>query len=272
MDAIIRLCMPVPTLLPEEQAAEQFLRELGLDVLPVPTSTSKTPDFIVDGDARGYMLEVKARKDSKRCVDAMIRGRGAYQVRSMGHGHWAQDVARNAVKQFRSVDVQHLRWWVLWIAIRCKVSAEAMFAEVIGSFFGVRQVVYPDPRSEGAVMRDCLFATPGVFERHPEIVACIIDSGDGFGFCVNDEFAEDFDSFRESVMWSSFARPHPPTSAGDLCENLGFLRVDRSVNRKDASAVALYLEQAYDLQKAILIDMKAHSSSMVATPKTHRRV
>lgn len=125
----------------------------------------------------------------------MIRGRAAYQVRSLGHGRWAQDVAHTAVKQCRSVDVQHLRWWVLWIAIRCKASAETMFAEVIGSFFGVRQVVYPDPRSEGAAMRDCLFATPGVFERHPEIVACVVDSGDGFGFCVNDEFAGDFDSF-----------------------------------------------------------------------------
>jgi hypothetical protein len=44
------------------------------------------------------------------------------------------------------------------------------------------------------------------------------------------------------------------------------------VDRKDASAVALYLEQTYDLKKAILIDMKAHSSSMVATPRKHRAV
>jgi hypothetical protein len=255
--------MPTPTLLPEEQEAERFLRERGLDVHRVPTSASKTPEFIVEGDARGYVVEVKARDDSKEWTRAMKSGRVAHQKRSMGHSRWAEDVAHDAVNQCRSVDAQHLRWWVLWLAIKCAASAEAMFEEAIGSLFGVRQVVYYDPHSREQPMRNCLFARPGVFERHPEIVASVVSSGGRFGFCVNDQFAGDFGSFRESVLWSSFARIHPPATASDLTGNRGFFRADLSVNRKDDSALQASLERAYGLEKAVMLDMQVHSASMV---------
>jgi hypothetical protein len=255
--------MSTSTLLPEEQEAKQFLQDRGLDVSLVPTSSSRTPEFKVDGDGRGYLFEVKARKDSENWVHAMRLGRTAYQERSLGYGRWAADVARKAVKQFRSVDAQHQRWWVLWIAIRCSSCTEAMSDEAVGSLFGVRQVAYAEPHAEGDSMRDCLFATPGVFERHPEIVACIVDSGNGFRFCANDEFAGDFGSFRDSILWSSFARIHPPTTAGDLSQNRGFFRVDRSVNREDDSVLAAHLERTYGLEKAIVLDMRVHSASVV---------
>jgi hypothetical protein len=252
-------------LLPEEQEAQRFLKELELEVHRVPTtSTSRTPDFLLDGDARGYVLEVKARDDSKQWTRAMRAGRAAHQKRSMGYSTWAKDIAHNAVQQFRSVDAQHLRWWVLWLAIKCHASADAMVDEAIGSLFGVRQIVYHDPRSAGAVSGNCLFARRGVFERYPEIVATVVRSVSGFCFCVNDEFARDFASFRESVLWSFFASAHPPTTAADLTENRGFFRADLSVgNRKDDSAVVASLERAYGLENAFMLDMKVHSASMV---------
>lgn len=119
-------------------------------------------------------------------------------------------------------------------------------------------------------MRDCLFATVGVFERHPEIVACVVNSGSGFRFCANDEFAGDFDSFRESTLCSSFARIHPPTTAEDLCSNGGFFRVDRSLDRQDNSAIAAYLERTYGLEKAIMLDMRVRSASMFTERPTIR--
>jgi hypothetical protein len=257
--------MAASTLLPEEEEAKEFLEALDLQVQLVPTSTSKSPEFIVDGDARGYVVEVKARKDSEEWIRQMRRSRIASEERSLGHSRWAEDVARAAISQFHSVDEQHSKWWVLWLAIRCRASAEAMFEEAIGSLFGVRQVVYHDPNSESqTAMRNCLFAKPGVFERHLEIVASIVDSGDGLGFCVNDEFAGDFDSFRESVLWSSFASIHPPMAANDLTERQGFLRADLSVNRRDDAAVKASLERAYGLENAFILDMRVHSASTVA--------
>jgi hypothetical protein len=193
----------------------------------------------------------------------MKGGAAAHQKRSMGYSHWTRDVARKAVEQARSVDAQHLRWWVLWLAIRCDASADAMLEEAIGSLFGVRQVVYYSAHSGEQPMRNCLFARPGVFERYPEIVASVVDSASGFCFCVNDEFAGDFSSFRESVLWSSFARIHPPMTANDLAESRGFFRADLSVNRRDDSALAASLERSYGLEKAVMLDMQVHSTSIV---------
>lgn len=255
--------MPTPTLLPEEQAAQRFLKAVGLEVSAVPASASKTPEFLVDGDAKGYVVEVKARRDSEEWTRAIEIGDVAHQKRSMGYGRWAEDVAREALKQFRSVDADHARWWVLWLAIRCSAIANAMFQEAFGSLFGIRQVVYYDPQSQKQPMRNCLFARPGVFERYPDIVASVVDCGSGLGFCIN-EFAADFTSFRESVLCSSFARIHPPTSAADLTENGGFFRVaDLSVNRKDDAALAAYIERTYGLQRAIMLDMHVYSTSTV---------
>jgi hypothetical protein len=258
--------MPAPDLFPEEQRVEQFLQGLGLAVHRIALSSSKTPDFRVDGDARGYLFELKTRRDSEEWLDSLNEGEVAYQERSTCQDRWAQDGADQALRQFRSEDAQHLRWWVLWLAIRCRAAMEAMSDQAFGSLFGIRQVVYEDPQSKAPLMRDCLFATPGVFERHPEIVACVVDRGDRKCLCVNDEFARDFESFRQSVLWTHFAREHPPTSASDLVANRGFFRVDHSIDRKDESAVIAHLELAYGLDGAILIDMKAHSASKLIRP------
>ncbi len=94
----------------------------------------------------------------------------------------------------------------------------------------------------------------------------------GLCFCVNDEFAEDFHSFRESVLWSSFAHIHPPTTGADLIGNRGFFRVDLSVNRKDDCALLTSLERAYGLEKAILLDMQVHSTSMLHIRKRRREL
>lgn len=259
--------MPTPTLRPEEQEAEQFLKARGLKVLPVPISTSGTPEFIVEGDARGYVVEVKARNDSEAWTRQVKSGQVALQQRSMGYGRWAEDVARKAVKQFRSVDAHHTRWWVLWLAIKCAASADAMGEEAMCTLFGVRQVVYSDDAhsDEQPAIGKCLFARPGVFERHPEIVASVLQSGSALCFCVNDEFAADFNSFQESVLWSYFARIHHPTTAAHLTQRRGSFRAHLSVDREDDSALQAYLERAYGLKKAIMLDMEV-LSARIARP------
>ena len=148
-----------------------------------------------------------------------------------------------------------------------------MFEEAVGSLFGVRQVAYYDVRTDQAMMRGCLFATPGVFERHPELVASVISHGPGFGFCVN-EFAPDFAAFQGSALYHSFARIHPPASATDLRENRGFLAIgDLSVDRRSDNAIASYLGRAYGLEKPVVLRMKSHATSMVverAAPRDRR--
>lgn len=265
--------MPNQTLHPEEQEAKQFIEGLNLTVHPIPTPTlpskksPKSPDFLVDGDARDYVLEVKTRFDSEEWSQTIAKGEPAIREQRMSYGRWSEDVAHYALKQFPMADPWHLRWWVLWFIIRTRVSADTTLDEVIGSLFGVRQVVYSDPSSKKQPMRDCLFARPGVFERHPEIVASIIDLGNSLSFCVN-EFAPDFTSFQKSVIYSTFDQLHPPISTTDLTANRGFFQVtNRSLDRKNDKTIASYLEQRYGLKKPTVIDMKVHSASVFVPTK-----
>ena len=255
--------MPTPTLRPDEQEAKNFFTKLGLQVFRIPIAPpSKTPDFSIEGDTRPYLLEVKAREDSADWTHSMNSGQVALQQRSMGYGHWAANVASDAVEQFRSQDDQHLSWWVLWLAITCVADPNEMTEEAICTLFGIRQVAYCHSNSEVAHSRKCLFARIGVFERHPPIVATVVASDSGLCFCVN-EFSKDFDSFQKSLLWSHFAAIHAPMTATDLTTTGDYFRLDPSVDRQHDSVIQAYLESAYNLARAIMVDMKAHSATTV---------
>jgi hypothetical protein len=254
---------PKETLRPDEQQAEDFFTTLGLQVLRIPIAPPlKTPDFSIQGDARPYLLEVKAREDSADWTHSMNSGQVALQERSMGYGHWAANVASDAVEQFRSRDDQHLSWWVLWLAITCVAEPDEMTEEAISTLLGVRLVAYCDSNSEPAHSRKCLFARIGVFERHPEVVATVVVSDSGLWLCVN-EFSKDFDSFQKSLLWSHFAASQPPMTATDLMTAGNYFRLDPSVDRQHDSAIQAYLETTYNLAKATMMDMKSHTATIV---------
>jgi len=259
------------TLHPEELEALAFLERLGLIVVPVPTAKSKTPEFLVNGDTRGYAVEVKARRDTDGWERALRGGEVAYQKRAMGYARWCEDVAHNALKQLKSVDLEHTRWWVLWLSIGCRAGIDAMFNQAVGSLFGVRQVVYYDPDSDKHLMRDCLFAKPGVFERHHQFVSAVVTVGQGITLCVN-EFAEDYGSFQDSVLYRWFARIHPPITAKDLAENRGFFQIkDLSIDRSNEGVISSYLMREYSLKKAVVLDMAVHSASQLIDRKEVQR-
>jgi hypothetical protein len=250
-------------LLPEEKQAFDLLKNIGLKVKPVPTGKLKSPEFIVDGDDCGYVVEVKARRNSAKWKKSLREGGVALESRAIGYGRWADDVSRNALKQLRAIDQQHLRWWVIWFSIECQASGESMFQQAIGSLFGVRQIV--DRSSES--MWDCIYATPGVFERHNEIVAAVVTQGKSITFCVN-ELAGDFNSFSASVLCKHFESLDTIISATDLTKNRSFLYVDpREVDRKSEEALSTYLGRKYNFEAPIILDMKEH----VATARVPKK-
>jgi hypothetical protein len=252
-------------LLPEERDAIESLSRLGLTVTPVIPGGTKTPEFLVDGDIRGYVVEVKTRRDSARWEQDLEAGKIASQERATGHGRWAPDVAREAIKQFKFPDPDHARFWVLWLFIECRASRETMFEQAIGSLFGVRQVVDLRGGAGDQPMWDVLSARPGVFERNPEIVAALVSMDQFVTLCVN-ELAGDFQAFQDSRLYHSFARIHPPMTATVLRTERGFLCVaDPTVDRKSDAATARYLKATYGLVNPIMVDMKEHSAT-VAVP------
>ena len=85
---------------PQEKEARRFFEE-GLHhiVVSVPSATLKTPDFLVDGETPGYVVEVKSRFDDKDFLEELELGATAVRRRALGHARWTEDNARSARKQ-----------------------------------------------------------------------------------------------------------------------------------------------------------------------------
>ena len=248
----------------KEQEARRFFEEgLGLIVTRVPSTTSKTPDFLIDGEQPGYVLEVKSRCDDESFLKELEHGSTAVRSRVLGHDRWAVDQARSARKQLICSDPTRERFWVLWFAVECLSSTEAMFNQVIGTLYGIRQVAYWDEVSQTMHGRECLFVVPGVFERWPDIDGAIVTVGDSITLCAN-EFSDKAERFQSSLLCQSFAQRGGPVRPSDLEANRGFLSIaDRTIDRTSEEAVRQYLSQRYDLKQVYILNIKAHSASVV---------
>lgn len=248
----------IDCLTPDERKAFDFLSAFNeLEVKPIPEKEFPTADFLVTGDGCGYVVEVKSREDDKEWKRILRAGEVAYKERSLGWSRWAEDVAREALKQIEAVDPDHNRWWILWLSIDCFAAKNTMFEQAISSLFGVRQAV--DENSNGW---NCLYARPGVFERHEEIVAAVISQGRKLILCVN-EFAEDYGSFQPSILFRFFAEKGGLNSANMLEKERKFLAVgDRTIDRSDNHAIEKYIRTKYRFENVMMIDPVDHSGSL----------
>jgi hypothetical protein len=125
----------------EEQEIRTFFEcELGLAVTRVPTSAARSADFLVDGDGPGYVLEIKGRFDDKESRTALEAGQVVFGAESLGWAAWTANTLRSSRHQFTSSDPTHNRLWVPCFVVRRSFATEAVFDQVIGTLYGVRQV------------------------------------------------------------------------------------------------------------------------------------
>lgn len=249
---------------PEEKYAKRFFEALNLSVLTVPTGAAKTPEFLVNGDRSGYVVEVKARRDSEEWLRATKAGELAYESRPTGFGRWAEDVARAALKQLVSADPGHSRFWILWLSIECE-SPGAMLDQAVGTLFGVRHVVDLGSTDETKPMWECLFAKPGVFERHPDVVGAVVYVGSRIYLCAN-ERAKDYPAFCQTILCRWFG---DAISSTVLIQNFNFLAIeDSSVDRKSEASITQYLKTKYNLKHPVLCDISAHSATGFVSDST----
>jgi len=203
------------------------------------------------------MLEVKSRFDDENFSKELERGYTDVRSRALGHERWAVDNARRARKQLISSDPPRERLWVLWFAVECLSSTEAMLDQVIGTLYGVRQVMYWDEASQSAHGRDCLYAVPGIFERWPDIDGAVVTVGNSITLCVN-EFSDKTQDFQSCRLYQSFARRGGPVTPSDLEAKSGFLSIAaRTIDRTKKKAVVEHLSQRYGIQQVHILNIKA---------------
>ena len=186
----------------------------------------------------------------------------------MGSGTWAEEVVRKkALKQLAAVDPEHRRWWMVWLAVQARAARESMERQVFGSLFGVRQVIF---WSEGQdpTTRDCLFAEPGVFERHPEIVAAMVQPAPGKLALALNDFAPDLADFKSSVVYRDMLGKGAVCDSEGLCVQPGFVRVtDFQIDRRSGAAVIAHLTEMYGRGPAYVVDMQEHTAAIRVPPQ-----
>lgn len=247
----------------DEADARRFFEEgLSLEVTRVVEGKQLTPDYKIDGDPPGYVVEVKSRHDDHEFEKDIRREGHALRVRESSFHRWTVDTARRACKQMEKLDPKQDRWWVLWIAISTKSGQRILFDQIVNSLYGVKEIAYWDDKQGTAVSRDCLLAVCGAFEKYPELNAAIVVLGDQIRLCVSDLKGDD-KGFVGSRLYGSFAKFHPPVSIDDLVQNRGFLKVEPDqIQRRDEESVRKFLEAKYGFAGVQVLNMKVITDTL----------
>ena len=255
---------------PEMEIRAFFEHDLELTVTRIPVSVLRSADFLVDGDGAGYVLEVKARSDDKESIAALRAGEVVAGAESLGWARWASDGVRSAGQQFASSNPPHDRLWILCFVVKRSFATDAVFDQIIGTLYDVRQVAYSDS-DEGSTTsgRNCLHVVPGAFERWPEIDAAIVAGSGAITLCAN-ECGDRLAQLYSSCLYNFFAERGGPITPSDLELTKGFWSVsDRSLDRSDQSAVERYLAEKYKTSRVFILDIKGHYASAVVPDNRH---
>src|SRR5258708_36822753 len=111
----------------DEKEARRFFEAVRLTVSRIPTTSTQTADYFVDGDRHGYAVEVKTRLDDADALRAVRQGRAVDGQRRLAYDTAIERIARAARKQLGAIDPAHERLWMLWFSLRAMFGADASF-------------------------------------------------------------------------------------------------------------------------------------------------
>jgi hypothetical protein len=153
-----------------ERNAKHVLEGLGFGVRKVPTTSERTPDFEVEGDASGYLVEVKSRLLDER-LSKPTAPIGPPVEKAMRHDAKVGDWLADAKQQFRTLDPQHERLWFLWCSMDARFGGKNQGERTISVLYGVRQAHDIEPPRRIVVV---FYAIPAAFDRFPEIDGAVV--------------------------------------------------------------------------------------------------
>lgn len=251
----------------EEQEARRFFEAVPLTATRIPTASTQTADYFIDGDTPGYAVEVKTRLDDADALKALRQGEAVDGQRPLAHDAAIERIARSARRQLGAIDAAHERLWLLWFSLRAMLGADASFEQCLGTLYGIRDCVFDENGTATGV--DCYYARPGVFERWTEIDGAIISTADGFIGCVNELSPRADLVLRSRVMARLGERqavviPSRGESSGSV-----FI-ADLSVDRKNTAALQDSLSAKYG-KRILVVDFNhAWAAKMVSDKERNR--
>ena len=237
-----------------------FFNRLGLNASAIPETQSQTPDILVSGDTRGFLVEIKTRQDSDEWSRALKSGVAETSI-PWGAGPWAFTQAAKAYRQFNDFDPQHESLWLIWLSVRREALSHDAFDQIVDSLLGVRHV-YVAGEDDSTEMKRCLNAQESVFSKHEKIVGAIVSGGDGISPFAN-EMSPDISDFENTTIYRGLAKQGPVNGISSLSDR-GFLLFDGDPKiLKSEAALEAFLANKYGYPRVILSGMTAYSGSVL---------
>lgn len=249
--------------------AMQVLETWGATVVQLPTSAKEECDWLAQLDGCRLIVEEKIKFDDPTQItareEAFLEGQSYNSSHPLGSNNRISAIVKKAAGQLSSTaaDLAHdLR--ILWFT-GLGFDAEVKHRQLISTLYGSTKVFQANDNR----MRTCYFFRNSDFFRFRDqldgaVAAYVNGSTATLKLCLN-PYSPRCDGLRDSPFARKFVHglvdPIAQESAGDA------YIVDGDVDRRDERAILSYLEEKYELERAMNMDMNMAS---VAMPMSHR--
>lgn len=153
-----------------ERAAKAVLKGLGFTAKKIATTSARSADFDVSGDAPEYLVEVKSRLLDER-LNAPLGQLSEPVTKLVRKDAKVGDWLASAKQQFAALDPSHEKLWFLWCSMEGPQNAPTQAERTISVLYGVQEALDVEPPHQTIVV---FYAEPAAFERFPDIDGAVV--------------------------------------------------------------------------------------------------
>lgn len=243
-----------------EIAIRRRLEDWGFSVEKIPTSSEKTPDFLVRDDRSTYLFEVKTRGDDPEETnernEVLNQGQIYHEHKPIVRKNTVAGIIRDASEQLRGYgEATWLR--IAWLCgiERAQIAKREQFKRAL---YGQTQIYDLDGDNHH---RPCYFFGNSDFFRYSDALdAAIVSTVSEATLCLNPHSSR-FKELQESKLVTKFGSavcdPMAEEAAGEA------YIVDSSMDRTNEDEVLEFLRNKYGAPKLNKIDLGWHSGTML---------
>ena len=253
----------------EEEYVIGRLDEMGFRAEKLArTAERKTCDLLAADDANRYLIEVKRRR-SDESIARTLRKEGKTELlhHPMGFSVPTEKTMAHAVKQLDAIEVPGDPFKLIWFYIDPQYNdAATLRQQVHDTAFGSANLIrMPQPGETAPVQ--CYFFHRGVFVKHPQLSAVVLDTGRTFTLLLN-PFGNRLAEFRDTALFRWFDSDEGGVVDPYALERAGMAFVaDCDIDRRDVHGVLTYLKKKYGLPRWGLFHLPMiHHSAFVSVP------
>lgn len=232
-----------------EELVRKNFEAAGFRVEKIAEAAEKRCDWRVNDDTDEYIVEEKDKEDSdshKKLVEKAHQDGSAFGTAPVVGNKRAAEVLRKAAKQVASTPAVEAAFRLIWFASH-GADADYVLETARRSLYGNATVFPCDHRGEMGEERTCFYWYHGEFHRLQDIDAVILYGRGKWALCIN-HFSPRYAAFRKSKLAALFHSPRQRPMDPLEMEKMGIAYiVDGAVDRKNESAIQMFLRKKYNL-------------------------